>query len=65
MKIFLILIMCLQNPTIPLNKTCVALPTQETFETVNDCIFFVEEIKRQSYRPEIYLTGFCTTKDII
>tara|TARA_B100001063_G_C16752234_1_gene550936 strand:+ start:593 stop:790 length:198 start_codon:yes stop_codon:yes gene_type:complete len=65
MKIFLVLIMCLQNPTLPLNKTCVALPTQETFQTVNDCLFFLDDVKRQLYRPDVYITGFCTAKDII
>jgi len=65
MKIFLVLIMCLQNPTLPLDKTCVALPTQETFQTIDDCLFFVDDVKRQLYRPDVYVTGFCTAKDII
>jgi len=65
MKVFLVLVMCLQNPTLPLDKTCVALPTQETFETINDCLFFVEDVKRQVYRSDVYVTGFCTAKDII
>jgi hypothetical protein len=57
--------MCLQNPTLPLDKTCVALPTQETFQTIDDCLFFVDDVKRQLYRPDVYVTGFCTAKDII
>jgi hypothetical protein len=65
MKIFLVLIMCLQNPTLPLDKTCVALPTQETFQTIDDCLFFVEDVKRQVYRSDVYVTGFCTAKNII
>ena len=65
MKIFLVLIMCLQNPTLPLDKTCVALPTQDTFQTIDDCLFFVDDVKRQLYRPDVYITGFCTAKDII
>ena len=65
MKIFLVLIMCLQNPTLPLDKTCVALPTQDTFQTIDDCLFFVEDVKRQVYHSDVYVTGFCTAKDII
>ena len=57
--------MCLQNPTLPLDKTCVALPTQDTFQTIDDCLFFVDDVKRQLYRPDVYITGFCTAKDII
>ena len=65
MKVFLIMIVCLQDAMLPLKDTCLPIPTEERFQTVSECLYFVDDFKRRNYNPNIYMTGFCTTKDTI
>jgi len=66
MKVFLIMIACLQSTITPLDKTCALIPMTETFETVPECLGFIEYFRQnvQSADPDFYVTGFCTTKEI-
>jgi len=65
MKIFLIIIACIQNATTPLDKSCIIIPMKETFETVPQCLSFVDYFRYevQSADPSTYITGFCTSKE--
>jgi len=64
MKVFLILIACLQSTVTPLEKTCTLQPLNQSFESVSDCISYAQYFKSQveSADPNMYITGFCTTK---
>ncbi len=65
MKVFLIIIVCLQDSFLDLNKTCINVPMKEQFQSVPECMYFVEGFKQRNYNPEIFMTGFCTTKGTI
>ena len=64
MKVFLILIACLQSTVSPLEKTCNLQPLDQPFESVSNCIGYVEYFMSQveSSDPDMFITGFCTTK---
>jgi len=64
MKVFLILIACLQSTVTPLEKSCTLQPLNQPFESVSDCLGYVQYFKSQveSADPDMYITGFCTTK---
>lgn len=66
MKVFLIIIACIQSTVMPLDKSCVLVPTPESFETVAQCLNYVDYFKKnvESASPDMYITGFCTTKEI-
>ena len=63
MKVYLILIACVQSLTSPLNEVCVAEPLSQPFNTVTQCVAYVDNFK-YTLREEkdLYITGFCTTK---
>ena len=65
MKVFLIMIVCLQDPFLNLNQTCISVPMKEQFQSVPECMYFVEGFKQRNYNPEIFMTGFCTSKQSI
>lgn len=65
MKIMLVIIACLQSTVTPLEKSCVLIPMKETFETVPQCLSYVDYFRYQvqSTDPDMFVTGFCTTKE--
>lgn len=64
MKVFLIIVACLQSTVTPLEKSCTIQPLSQPFQSVSDCVVYVEYFKSQveSADPDMYITGFCTTK---
>ena len=66
MKVFLVIIACIQSTVIPLEKSCVLVPTPEAFENVAQCLNYVDYFKKnvESASPDMYITGFCTTKEV-
>jgi len=64
MKIYLIMIACVQSLYSPLEETCITEPLPEKFDTVPQCIAYVDNFK-YTVRNEtnLYVTGFCTTKE--
>jgi len=66
MKVFVVLIACLQSTFTPLDKTCIIEPmNDQTFESVDQCLVFVDYFKKnvETGSPDLYVTGFCTTKE--
>ena len=65
MKVFLIMIFCLQDPSLSLENTCLIDNTKEQFETLSECIQEINEKKSDlNHLEQLYITGFCTTKTI-
>ena len=64
-KIFLIMVFCLQNTEISLEDTCIKEITKHQFDTIEECKQEVTRIRMSiSHLPDLYSTGFCTTKTI-
>ena len=63
MKVYLILIACVQSLYSPLEEVCIAEPLYQPFDTVPQCVAYVDNFK-YTLREEkdLYITGFCTTK---
>lgn len=65
MKVFLIMFFCIQNPDIPLEDTCLKEIKSNQFDTVEKCLKEIEAIRvTVSHLPDVYTTGFCTSKTI-
>jgi len=65
MKVFLIMIFCIQDPSLSLDNTCLIENTKQQFETLSECIQEINNIKSDfNDLQQLYSTGFCTTKDI-
>jgi len=65
-KVFVIIVACIQSLVIPLEKTCIIEPmNDQTFESVDQCLVFVDYFKKnvETGSPDLYVTGFCTTKE--
>ena len=66
MKVYVIIIACLQSLAIPLEKSCIIEPmSDQTFESVSQCLDFVDyfKAKAEAGSRDLYITGFCTTKE--
>jgi hypothetical protein len=66
MKMFLIFWLCVQNPTIPLEQTCIQnIVYDVTYNTKQECReASVKLAKEFTQLPNTYITTFCTTKII-
>tara|TARA_R100000278_G_scaffold103108_2_gene79546 strand:+ start:1756 stop:1962 length:207 start_codon:yes stop_codon:yes gene_type:complete len=64
MKVYLILIACVQSLNSPLNEVCIAEPLTVPFDTVPQCLAYMDNFK-YTLREEkdLFLTGFCSTKN--
>jgi hypothetical protein len=64
MKVYLILIACLQSIYTPLEEVCIAEPLTQQFDTVPQCLAYVDNFKYTlKEEKDLFITGFCTTKD--
>jgi hypothetical protein len=66
LKIFAILIGCVQSLTIPLTETCEIFPVYNPFVSIPECLRYVNEFSLtvKQANTDLYVTGFCTTKDV-
>jgi len=64
-KIYLVILFCVQSLTSPLEESCVAEPLYEHFNSIPDCLAYVDNF-RYSLRnnEDLYVTGFCTQKNL-
>jgi len=63
MKVFLILWICVQDPSISLINSCFQQPTNQSYNTVDLCLKDLKRIANDLYEiPDVYVSGFCTSK---
>ena len=63
MKVYLILIACVQSLYSPLEEVCIAEPLYQAFDTVPQCVAYVDNFKYSfNEEKDLFITGFCTTK---
>jgi hypothetical protein len=67
MNVYVLMIVCIQSVSLALEDSCTTIPLYEPFESVSSCIGYVEYFKAQQELadPNLYITGFCTTKNYI
>ena len=65
MKILLVMIVCIQDVSLALKDSCIVVPTEQSFNSVNECLYFVDGYKKRNLDPNVFMTGFCTSKGTI
>jgi len=63
---FIILWLCIQDPSVSLDKTCITnILYDKSYDTVEECReASVELASKYMEFPDLYLTTFCTTKEM-
>ena len=63
---FIILWLCIQDPSVSLDKTCITnILYDKSYDTVEECReASVELASKYMEFPNLYLTTFCTTKEM-
>ena len=64
MKYFMIIWLCLNDPTIPLNKTCIQEDFGMTFSSLEECRVAANHIYNNIKNPNLYMTSFCSSKNL-
>lgn len=65
MKVFLILLACIQDPSLSLQDTCIQQPLTKSYDTIDSCLYDLNiKAKEIQKIPDVYVSGFCTTKYI-
>lgn len=59
------MIVCIQDVSLALKDSCIVVPTEQSFNSVNECIDFVDGYKKRNVDPNVFLSGFCTSKGTI
>jgi hypothetical protein len=64
MKVYLIMWVCMQQASLPLNDTCKQTTLLKTYATTQECIVDVKKYATVLIEDndKLYATGFCTTK---
>jgi hypothetical protein len=65
MKILLIMIVCIQDVSLALKDSCMVVPTEQSFNSVNECLYFVDGYKKETLTLMFFFSGFCTSKGTI
>ncbi len=63
---FIILWLCIQDPSVSLDKTCITnILYDKSYDTVQECReASIELANKYMEFPDLYLTTFCTTKEM-
>jgi hypothetical protein len=64
MKIFMILFVCIQNAAAPLDQTCIIEEFYKPYNSINQCLAYANSLS-SSTPKDVYMTAFCTEKEII
>ena len=67
MKVFLIMWVCVQQASLPLNETCKQTTLINTYATVQECVVDIKKYATVliDENERLYATGFCTTKEFV
>lgn len=64
MKVFMILFICIQNAATPLHQTCIIEEFYKPYNSINQCLAYAKSLS-SSTPKDVYMTAFCTEKEII
>ena len=64
MKYFMLLWLCVNDPFTSLENTCIEEVMPETFDTLQECAFVAEQTYNMMKADRLYLTTFCSKKDL-
>ena len=64
MKYFMLIWMCLNDQTIPLDQTCVEEQFKYTFNSLQECRAAAQDLYSTIATPDLHMTSFCVSKDL-
>ena len=64
MKFVLILWVCINDPSFPVNSTCIEQAVKQTFNSMEECRLAAEFIYQDIKEPGIYMSSFCAQKNL-
>ena len=64
MKFILILFVCINDPSAPIESTCMMQPLDMTFNSMNECQLTVDSIYKDIDDPRVHVTSFCAQKNL-
>jgi len=62
MKYVMMIWLCINDPFVPLESTCVEDIPPQTFNTIEECRLAATQAYERIKEPGIYLTTFCSKK---
>jgi len=64
MKFILILFVCINDPLIPIDSTCIMQPLDMTFDSMEECRLGAQYIYKDINDPNVHMTSFCAQKNL-
>jgi hypothetical protein len=64
MKYVLILWLCINDPSFPVNSTCIEQEVKMRFNSLQECRVAANFIYQDIQAPDIYMSSFCTQKNL-
>ena len=64
MKYFMLIWMCINDQTIPLDQTCVEEQFKYTFNSLQECRAAAQHLYSSVATPDLHMTSFCVSKDL-
>ena len=64
MKYFMLIWLCLNDPVISLEKTCIQEQYGSTFNSLEECRVAANYIYNNIKNPDLYMTSFCSAKNL-
>ena len=64
MKFILILFVCINDPLMSIEKTCMMKPLDIIFDSLEECRLGAQYMYKDINDPDIYMTSFCAQKNL-
>ena len=64
MKFIMILFVCINDPSAPIESTCIMQPLDMVFDSMQECRLGAQHIYKDIEGPNIYMTSFCAEKNL-
>lgn len=64
MKYIMIIWLCINDPSIPIERTCIQIPMGEVYDSLNECRIASVKIYKEIEKENIYMSSFCGAKDL-
>ncbi len=64
MKYFMLIWLCLNDPVVSLENTCIQEQYGSTFNSLEECRVAANYIYNNIKNPDLYMTSFCSAKNL-
>ncbi len=64
MKYFMLIWLCINDPTVTLDNTCIQEQFGMTFSSLEECRMASTHLYNSIKNPDLYMTSFCSSKNL-